>query len=155
MGRTRPANLEVDYYGAFPKAMRALGYIDGRNVHYEWRYADGKMEALPKLAAELVALKVDLIVTAGTAPARAATRATKSIPIVMASVGDVLIGGTVTSLARPGGNATGNTNLAVGASQKQLELLAKTAPKVSTIAVLLNPGNPASQAVLEDLHAVA
>ena len=155
MGRSRPANLEVDYYGAFPKGMRALGYIEGKNVHYEWRFADGKMESLPALAGELVRLKVDVIVTGGTAPARAAQRATSTIPIVMSSVGDPLSGGLVANLARPGGNITGLTNLAVDVSPKLLELLTSTVPKVSKIAVLLNPGTPTSDSIVEGLQVAA
>jgi len=155
MGRSRPANLEADYYGAFPRAMRGLGYVEGRNVHYEWRFADGKMEALAGLASELVRLKVDVIVTGGTAPASAAHRATKTIPIVMASVGDPLAGGLVANLARPGGNTTGLTNLNVDVSPKLLELLTKTVPKVSKVAVLLNPANPTSEAIFQGLQGAA
>ena len=155
MGRSRPASLDNDYYGAFPKGMRALGYVEGKNVRYEWRFADGKMESLPELANELVQLKVDVIVTAGTAPARAAQRATRTIPIVMASVGDPLAGGFVARLARPGGNATGLTNLSVDVSPKLLELLTKTVPKISRVALLLNPGSPIGEAILESLRAAA
>jgi len=155
MGRSRPANLEKDYYGAFPRAMRALGYVEGKSVHYQWRFADGKLESLAGLADELVRLKVDVIVTGGTAPAHAAHRATRTIPIVMAGVADPLAGGLVASFARPGGNATGLTTLNVDVSPKLLELLTKTAPKASTIVVLLNPSSPTSNAIFEGLRAAA
>jgi putative tryptophan/tyrosine transport system substrate-binding protein len=155
MGRSRPPNLEADYYGAFPTAMRGLGYVEGRNIRYEWRFAAGNMEALAGLASELVRLQVDVIVTGGTAPAHAAHRATKTIPIVMASVGNPLSGGLVTNLARPGGNTTGVTNLNADVSPKLLELLSKTVPKVSRIAVLLNPGNPTSAGIFQGLQSAA
>ena len=147
--------MEKDSYGAFPKAMHALGYVEGKNVHYEWRFADGKIESLAGLASELVRLKVDVIVTGGTAPARAAHRATKTIPIVMASVADPVGGGLVTNLARPGGNATGLTNVNVEVSPKLLELLTRTVPRVSRIAVLLNPGSPTSEGIFEGLRTAA
>ena len=152
MGRSRPANLETDFYGAFPRGMRALGYVEGKNVRYEWRFADGKLAPLPRLADELVRLDVDVIVTSGTAAPRAAQRATATIPIVMAGVSDPIGQGFVKSLARPGGNITGITNLSVDMSPKQLELLTRTVPKASKIALLRNPGSPASEGAFESLR---
>lgn len=155
MPRSRPASMETDYYGAFPRAMRVLGYVEGKNVRYEWRFADGKMEALPGFARELVQLEVDVIVTAGAAPARAAQRATRTIPIVMASVGDPFAVESVASLARPGSNVTGLTTLAADIGPKMLELLTKTVPKVSKVAALLNPASPMIQTASESLREAA
>lgn len=155
MGRSRPASLETDFYGAFPKAMRELGYIEGKNVQYEWRFADGKVDPLAGLAAELVRLKVDVIVTGGISAVRAAQQATRTIPIVMASAPDPMGSGLVASLARPGGNITGLSNVAVDVSPKLLEMLLVTTPNVTRIAVLRNPNNPASEAISQNLRTAA
>jgi putative ABC transport system substrate-binding protein len=122
----------------FREGLRQLGYVEGQNIIIEWRYADGKDERLPDLAAELVRLKVDLVVTHSTPAIRALQRATTSIPIIMANVGDPIAQGFVASLARPGGNLTGFTNLSPDLSTKRLELLKEVSPKILRVAVFQN-----------------
>jgi putative ABC transport system substrate-binding protein len=153
--RVRPASLESDFSGAFMKAMRELGYVEGKSVQYEWRFSDGKYEALAEMAAELARLKVDAIVTGGTPPTRAAQRVTKTIPIVMVGVGDPVGSGFIASLARPGGNITGITNINVDVNAKRMDLLVTTFPKLSRVAALLNPANPTHAANLAGLQAAA
>jgi putative ABC transport system substrate-binding protein len=126
---------------AFRQGLRDLGYVEGRNLAIEYRDAEGKAERLPALATELVALKVDVIVTGGGTPtALAAKQATKTIPIVFAGVADPVTSGLVTSLARPGGNVTGSSNLTPELVGKRLEQLTQTVPGVSRVAVLWQPG---------------
>src|SRR5439155_12152934 len=115
---------------ALRAGLRDLGYVEGKNIVIEYRWAEGKYDRLPDLVAELVALKVDVIVTAGgTAPALAAKQATTTIPIVMAGVGDAVAAGLVSSLARPGGNVTGVTDLEPELAAKRLELLKEAIPR--------------------------
>jgi putative ABC transport system substrate-binding protein len=121
---------------AFRQGLRQLGYVEGKDIVIEYRYADGKLDRLNELAAELVRLKVDVIVTAGAAPTRAAKAATATIPIVMSQDPDPVGNGFVASLARPGGNITGLSRLTPEISGKQLELLKETVPKLSRVAVL-------------------
>ena len=123
---------------SFRQGLRELGYVEGKNIIVEYRYAEGKFERLPDLAAELVRLKVDVIVTGGTPAIRAVQHATKIIPIVMAIVGDPVAQGFVASLARPGGNITGFTNLSPDLGTKRLELLKEVSPKVRRVAVFQN-----------------
>ena len=125
-------------------ALRELGYIEGQNIAIEYRYAEGKDDRLPELAAELVRLKVDIILVAGGEPGiRAAKNATKTIPIVMmGSWVDPVEAGFVESLARPGGNVTGLTNLTRELGGKRLELLKEAVPKLARVAVLYDPANP-------------
>jgi ABC-type uncharacterized transport system substrate-binding protein len=125
---------------AFLQGLRDLGYIEGRNVAIETRAAEGKLERLPALAAELVALKVDVIVAASTPPALAAKQATRAIPIVFAATADPVASGLVTSLARPGSNVTGLSFLAPDLVGKSLEQLTQAVPGVSRVAVLSHPG---------------
>jgi ABC-type uncharacterized transport system substrate-binding protein len=125
---------------AFRQGLRDLGYVEGRNVVIEYRSAEGKPERLPALAAELVALKVDVIVAPGTPQALAARRATRTLPIVFATAADPVGSGLVTSLARPGGNVTGLSILAPELVGKRLELLKQAVPGVSRVAVLWQPG---------------
>ena len=125
---------------AFRQGLRDLGYVEGRNVVIEYRDAEGKLERLPALAVELVALKVDVILAVSTLHALAAKQATRTVPIVFAAVGDPVASGLVTSLARPGGNVTGLSSLAPELVGKCLELLKQTVPGVSRIAVLWHPG---------------
>jgi putative ABC transport system substrate-binding protein len=126
---------------AFRQGLRDLGYVEGRNVAIEYRDAEGKPERLPALAAELVALKVDVIMAAGTSHALAAKQATKTIPIVFATAAsDPVTSGLVTSLARPGGNVTGLSGLGPELIGKVLELLTQAAPGVSRVAALWEPG---------------
>jgi putative tryptophan/tyrosine transport system substrate-binding protein len=120
----------------FRQGLRELGYVEGKNIFIEHRYAEGKLDRLPALAAELVRLKVDVIVTGRQAITRAAKNATNTIPIVMAQDGDPVGNGFVASLARPGGNITGLSNFAPEIGGKQLELLKEIIPKLSRVAVL-------------------
>ena len=126
---------------AIRQALRELGYMEGQSIASEYRYADGKPDRFPELAAELVRLKVDIIVVAGNAPIRAAKNATKTIPIVMAGGSDPVEAGLVESLARPGGNVTGLTSLDRELGGKRLELLKEAVPKVARVAVLYDPAN--------------
>jgi ABC-type uncharacterized transport system substrate-binding protein len=125
---------------AFLQGLRDLGYVEGRNLVVEYRSAEGKLEQLPALAAELVALKVDVIVAASTPPALAAKQATKIIPVVFAAAADAVASGLVTNLARPGGNVTGMSFLAPELVGKCLEQLTQAVPRVSRAAVLWHPG---------------
>jgi ABC-type uncharacterized transport system substrate-binding protein len=121
---------------AFRQGLRELGYVEGKNIVIEYRYAELKPDRLPALAAEIVRLKVDVIVTGGSGLTRAAKNATNTIPIVMAQDTDPVANGFVASLARPGGNITGLSNLAPEIGGKQLELLKETIPKLSRVAIL-------------------
>jgi putative tryptophan/tyrosine transport system substrate-binding protein len=151
----RPASLNDGSTGAFLQGMRELGYVEGKNVEYEWRFAEGTTERLPVLAAELVRLNPDVIVTGGTPPTRAVQKATRTIPIVMAFTGDPVGSGLVASLARPGGNVTGSSNLNVEMNAKRVELLVRILPKLSRVAALLNPANPTYPANLAGMQAGA
>src|SRR5262245_26397711 len=124
---------------AFRQGLRDLGYVEGRTIVIENRDAAGNLERLPALAAELVALKVDVIVAADTPATRAAKTATKTVPVVFTAAGDPVGSGLVTSLSRPGGNVTGVTNQSLDLLGKRLELLTQAVPKVSLVAVLLHP----------------
>jgi putative tryptophan/tyrosine transport system substrate-binding protein len=142
--RTRPKSLESDLrYGHFLRRLRELGYTEGKNVLFEWRFADNDYGLLPDLAAELVGLRVDAIVTDGTPGIRAAQEATTRIPIVFVGGTDVVAQGFVQSLAHPGGNTTGVTLLLPEIESKELEFLASLLPKLSRVAVLGNSANPA------------
>jgi ABC-type uncharacterized transport system substrate-binding protein len=121
---------------AFLQGLRDLGYIEGKNITIEYRYTEGQLDRLPDLAAELVRLNVDVIVTAAISSVRAAKKATATIPIVFASVGDAVDSGLVASLARPGGNATGLTFFAPELDGKRLELLKEAFPKITRVAFL-------------------
>jgi len=139
-------------------ALRALGYIEGQNIATEYRYAEGKGHRIPELAAELVRLQVDIIVvTGGNDRIQAVKNATKTIPIVMTGTGgDPVEEGLVESLARPGGNLTGITNLSTELGGKRLELLKEAVPKVARVAVLYDAANPSSvREVKEDLPVAA
>jgi putative ABC transport system substrate-binding protein len=153
--RSRPASLDSDIYGAFPRGMREFGYVEGKNLVIEWRFADGKVERLPGLAAELVRLKVDVIVAGATPSVQAAHLATTTIPIVLVAVPDPVGEGFVTSLSRPGGNITGLSTIGTEVSIKQLELLRAVVPKLSRVAVLFNPLNPSDSLILEQIHGAA
>jgi putative ABC transport system substrate-binding protein len=126
----------------FSQALRELGWIEGKNVVFETRYADDRLDRLPELAAELIRLKVDLIVTIGTLAPLAAKRATATIPIVMSSAGDPLGSGLVASLARPDGNVTGLSMMVPEMGGKRLQLLKQVLPGVSRVAILWNAANP-------------
>jgi putative ABC transport system substrate-binding protein len=126
----------------FRQGLRELSYVEGKNIDIEWRYGEGKLDRLPALAAELVRFKVDIIVTTGGTPTRAAKEATSTIPIVMAQDSDPVGSGYVASLASPGGNITGLSSLAPELGEKRLELLKKIVPKLSRLAVLGTSTNP-------------
>src|SRR5262249_53313347 len=126
----------------FRREFRALGYVEGKNIAFEYRDAEGKPDRFPAVADELVRLKVDVIVTASTAGALAAKNATRTIPIVFYSAVDPVVTGLVDSLARPGGNITGFTVISAALAGKRLELLKETIPKLSRVAVLWNPQDP-------------
>jgi putative ABC transport system substrate-binding protein len=135
------AALEAHLVGPFRDALRELGYVEGANAHIEYRWADGRYERFPALVAELIAQKVDVIVTAGTPAAMAVKKATTTIPLVMVAVGDPVSTGLVASLSRPGGNATGLSSIARDMEGKRLDLLRELIPGLSTLAVLWNPAN--------------
>jgi putative ABC transport system substrate-binding protein len=130
------ASVDSTRHEAFRQGLRELGYLEGKNIVIEWRYAEGKLDRLAGLAAELVNLKVDVIVTGGSGSTRPANEATNTIPIVMTQDPDPVGNGFVTSLARPGGNITGLSTLRPELSGKQLELLKETIPRLSRVAVL-------------------
>ncbi len=138
-------------------ALRERGYIEGQNITIEYRYAEGKLDRLPELAAELVRLKVDIIVLTGGDPdIRAAKNATKTIPIVMAGAGsDPVEAGFIDSLARPGGNVTGLTNLSPELGGKRLELFKEAVPKLARVAVLYDPALPPNVLEVKELLPVA
>ncbi len=125
----------------FRQGLRDLGYVEGQNIAIEYRFAEGRLERLPDLAADLVRLRVDVIFAPNAAAALAAKNATTTIPIVMALPGDPVGLGLVASLGRPGGNITGMSNVAVELGPKQLQLLKQAVPRVSRVAVLWNPAN--------------
>ena len=139
--------------GGIRLALCDLGYIEGQNIAFEYRYADGKLDRTPEHAAELVRLKVDIIVVAsGDVTIKAAKNATKTIPIVMTGQGsDPVRAGHVESLARPGGNVTGFTNLTRELGGKRLELLKEAVPKLARVAVLYDPANPPSSHEVKEL----
>jgi putative ABC transport system substrate-binding protein len=140
---------------AFRQALRELGYVEGRNLTIEYRWAAGKEERLPELAAELVRLKVDIIVTATTPGIAAAKRATSTIPIVMAAVADPVGSGLVAGLARPGGNVTGMTLMSTELAGKRLQLVRELLPKATRVAVLAHHGTSATRLFIEQMRAAA
>ena len=143
-------------WGAFIQGLRELGYVEGRNITIQWRVSEGQYERLPALAAELVRLKVDVIVAPATQGPLAAKQATRTIPIVMTGGPDPVADGLVASLARPGGNVTGLT-YSVGPEivGKQLELLREIVPRVSRVAILWNPTNPGNALLLSAAEVAA
>ena len=140
---------------AFRQGLRDHGYIEGKNIVVEWRSGEGKVDRVPGLAAELVRLNVDVIVTDGSGSTRSAKEATSTIPIVMAQTIDPVGTGIVASLARPGGNITGLSNLAPELSGKRLELLQETVPKLSRVAVLRTSFTPGSAQELREMDLAA
>jgi putative tryptophan/tyrosine transport system substrate-binding protein len=146
-----------DRIEAFRQGLRALGYVDGTNVVIEWRFAEGDFNRLPGLAADLVQLKVDVMVVAGGEPvAFAAKRATQTTPIIMANAFDPVTSGLIGNLARPGGNITGfTTTPGPEIHGKQTELLRETIPKLSRLGILINPTNSFSALALKEIEAAA
>ena len=154
--RSRSTVSDPDvYYDAFVQGMRELGYVEGKNLAIEWRMADGRYERLPALAAELVQMKPEVIATHGVTGPKALQQAKSTIPIVTASAGDPVAEGLAASLARPGGNVTGLSLITIDLSPKLLELLRAMVPRLSRVAVLVNPGNTSHPAILKSLQAVA
>src|SRR5262245_46050571 len=142
---------------AFRHELSKLGWIEGKNIAFEYRFAEGKIERLPELAAELVRLKVDLIVTTGDPQASAAKKATTAIPIVMANAGDPVWSGFVASLARPGGNVTGLSSLVPELNSKRLEILYDAVPKLVRVGFLRpsGGGRPAVEATMKEIRPAA
>jgi putative ABC transport system substrate-binding protein len=138
------SSAELPRVDAFRQGLRSLGYVEGQNIAIDYRFADGKLERLPELAAELVRLKVDVIIAISTNGALAAKRATSTIPIFFMGVAGPVEAGLVKSLAQPGGNITGLTNIASVLSGKRLEVLRETISKLTRVAVLWDPQNPGS-----------
>ena len=151
----RSDSLMSQDIGAFLKGMRELGYVEGKNLVVEWRFADGKFERMPGLAAELVQLKVDVIVAAASPAIGAAQKATTTIPIVMATTGDPVGSGFVKSLARPGGNITGLSNLGGDIGPKLFDLLHSVLPKLSRVGVLVTPTSTTYRAISESVQGAA
>jgi putative tryptophan/tyrosine transport system substrate-binding protein len=141
---------------AFRQGLRDLGYVEGKNISIEYRWAEGKLERLPALAGELVGLNVDVLVSAGgNSATRALRQATMSIPIVMTYGSDPVAAGFISSLAQPGGNVTGLTSITADLSGKRLELLTETVLKPSRVAVLYDPGDPAKIAEFKEIQIAA
>jgi len=140
---------------AFRQGLRELGYIEGKNILIEYRYADGKTDRVPALADELVRIKVDIIVTGGAPATLSAKDATRTIPIVMASDADPVGSGVVASLARPGGNITGFSTLATDISGKRLELLKEIVPRLSHVAVFGTSSYPGNGQALKEMEVAA
>ncbi len=152
---SRQSAVDAGRNREFLEGMRELGYVEGKNLEIEWRFADGKSQRLPGFAAELIQLKVDIIVTAGTAATSAVQKVTTTIPIVMADASNPVGSGFVKSLAHPGGNITGLSSISTDLSPKQLEMLQSMVPKLSRVAVMVNPGNSAHIATLKNVRAAA
>jgi len=149
------ASAMVPRANAFRQGLRELGYVEGKNIVIEYQYADGKLDRLPALAAELVRLNVDIIVSGGPAATRPAREATSTIPIIMAQDGDPVGNGFVASLAQPGGNITGLSTVAPEMSGKRLELLKEIVPKLSRVAVFGNSSDPGNARVLKETELAA
>ncbi len=153
-GKTRkvaflmPTSADPHFWDALKKQLAALGYIEGRNIVFESRSAEGRFERLPALAAELVAGRPDVIVAAATPPVQAAKAASTTIPIVIATASDPVKSGLVSSFARPGGNVTGISNMSGETTPKLIELARSVLPKLSRTAILWNPANPAAPRAL-------
>ena len=154
-GNPRPPSFESHAYGDFLRGLRDLGYVEGKHFAMEWRFADGKLERLPGLASELVKAKVDVVVAVSSLSVEAARKATTSIPIVMTGVGNPVGSGFVASLSRPGGNITGLSNVSIDVSSKYLEVLHTAVPKVTRVAVLVNPAHPNHPTSLKNIQAAA
>ena len=152
--RSTPSNPDV-YYDAFLQAMREVGYVEGKNLLIEWRFADGKYDRVPSLSAELVRMNPEVIVTHSTPATQALQRATSTIPIVTAAVADPVASGFAASLARPGRNITGMSTIPVDVSGKKIELLKLMIPALSRTAVLTNLGNSSHAATLKSVQAAA
>jgi putative tryptophan/tyrosine transport system substrate-binding protein len=154
MGNSTAA-LETNLVDAFREGLRELGYEEGRNIAIEYRWAEGNYDRFPMLAAELIATKVDAIVTAGTPAALAVKSATTTVPLVMVAVGDPIGTGLVSSLARPGGNLTGLSSIAPDLEGKRLQLLREVLPALSHVAMFVNSLNPFHVSSMKQARAAA
>jgi ABC-type uncharacterized transport system substrate-binding protein len=155
LGATSPSGYTIQIE-AFRSGLRDLGYLEGTNIVLEYKWANGNYALLPALAAELVQAKVDLIVTHGTPAALAAKATTRSIPIVMAIIGDPVATGVIDALASPGANITGQTFFAPELHAKRIELLKETIPQLARVGFLMNPDNPISSGpVLQEIRKAA
>jgi putative ABC transport system substrate-binding protein len=152
---SRPPSTDADRLGAFTRGMRELGYIEGKNLVMEWRFADNSNERMAQMAAELVQMKPDVIVTLGVPPTAALKKLTTTIPIVMGTATDPLGAGLVASLSHPGGNITGTSNVAVDISPKHLDILMTVLPKLSRVGVLSNPDTSSNAAMVKSVTAAA
>jgi putative ABC transport system substrate-binding protein len=152
---TRVSSADQRLWDTARQGLRDLGYVEGQSITLEVRWAEGRSERLPELVAELVRLKVDVLVVASTPGALAAKNATRMIPIVFLGVGDPVGSGLVASLARPGGNLTGLSLLNPQLSGKRLELLKESVPSISRVAALTNPGNPIHAVYWKETHTAA
>ena len=147
--------MQARRFEVFRQGLRDLGYVEGKNILIEYRFADGKVDRLPRLTAELVDLKVNVIVTAGPSVTGPVKQATSTIPIVMAQDTDPVGNGFVTSLARPGGNITGLSSYSAELNGKRLELLKEIVPRLSRVAVLGMSSNPGNSQALKDTELAA
>jgi len=154
MGNSTAA-LEANLVDAFREGLRELGYEEGRNIAIEYRWADGNYDEFPALVAELIAAKVDAIVTAGTPAALAVKKATTTVPLIMVAVGDPVGTGLVPSLARPGGNLTGLSSIAPDLEGKRLQLLREVVPALSHVAMFINSLNPFHVSSMRQARAAA
>jgi len=152
---SRESLMESGDYGAFLQGMLERGYVEGKNLAIEWRFAEGQYDRLPVLVKDLVRLKVDVIVATPSPAIRAAQHATTTIPIVFPTTGDPVGSGFAASLARPGSNITGLSNTNLDLSAKTLELLTTMVPKMSRVAILANPGSSTETAILKSIEAAA
>jgi putative ABC transport system substrate-binding protein len=152
---TRSQNMAGNTIDVFRQALRDLGYIDGKNIQFEYRYIEGQQDKVPNLVAELLDLKVDVLVVSTLTSIRAAKQATKTIPIVMVTTNDPVATGIVDSLARPGGNITGLTRLTRDLSGKRLELLSEVIPKLSRVGVLWDANGPGPTIAFNEYEAAA
>jgi putative tryptophan/tyrosine transport system substrate-binding protein len=152
---SRQSALDTGRYNVFVQGMRELGYVEGKNLIIEARFGDGKVEQLPRLAAELLQSKVDVIVATGSPAYSALRNATTTIPIVVTVTFDPVVEGLAASLARPGGNFTGLSSMATDLGPKDLELLMAAVPQLSRVGVLMNPGNVAHPAQITRLMLAA
>jgi len=152
VGSPEPAAPNV---AAFRQGLSESGYVEGKSIAIEYRWAGSRYDRLPELAADFVGRKVDLVVAAGSAPAQAAKSTTSTIPILFAGVGDPVALGLVASLARPGGNLTGVASLNVELTPKLLELLSEAVPQAKIIALLMNPDSPNAERIIRDVQGAA
>jgi len=155
VGLLRPGSPPDPYVDALRRGLRELGYVEGRSIALEYRWAEGKQARLPALASELVELKVDVIVTQGESMTRPVKKFTGVIPIVMATSGDPVGAGLIASLAHPGGNITGLSSVSADISGKRLQLLKEAAPKVVRVAMFYNPGIVSGVLELKNSQAIA